>query len=175
MTLVEDSDTGSSSSVIVRKEYLFALQFWCCELSGVKSMKKRQEALLLIFVIWGCFDRRWVRVREAWQKVSLAFSFLMLLSPRFCPAVLVWIKIIKREGESKIPLCNPSGGKILLRASASYNKLLGRAAFRILPDFHDGVPLRKQPASLRHWLFPQKATTADVKLIPNPPPFAKAM
>ena len=30
--LVEDSDTGSPSSITVSMNYLFAFQFWCCEL-----------------------------------------------------------------------------------------------------------------------------------------------
>ena len=38
-----------------------------------------QEALLLIFVIWRCFDCRWVRVGGVVQKVSFVFSLLMLL------------------------------------------------------------------------------------------------
>ena len=33
-------------------------------------------------------------------------------------------------GGSEIPLCNPSGEKLLLRPFLSYNKLLGRVAFR---------------------------------------------
>ena len=60
--------------------------------------------------------------------------------------------------------CNPSGGEILLRASASYNKLLGRVAFRILPNIHSGAPPRKKSTTLRHRLFPQKSSNADVKL-----------
>ena len=58
----------------------------------------------------------------------------------FC---LVQIKINKRQVESKIPLCNPSDGKLLLRSSASYNKLLDRVAFRILSNIHDGALLQK--------------------------------
>ena len=42
------------------------------------------------------------------------------VSPRFLLVVLLWIKRIRRQIESKIPFCNPSGGKILLKASASY-------------------------------------------------------
>ena len=37
----------------------------------------------------------------------------------------------KYSGDSKIPSCKPSGGKLLLRSSSSYNKLLGRVAFKI--------------------------------------------
>ena len=34
------------------------------------------------------------------------------------------VKRIRRQGESKIPFCNPSDGKLLLRPSASDNKIL---------------------------------------------------
>ena len=43
---------------------------------------------------------------------------------------LVLIKEIRRQDESKIPLHRPCGGKLLIRTSASYNKLLGRGVFR---------------------------------------------
>ena len=36
---------------------------------------------------------------------------------------------------SEIPLCNPSGGKLLLRPFSSYSYLLGWVAFRILQKF----------------------------------------
>ena len=39
----------------------------------------RQEGLLLITVIWGCVDCWWVRIGGERQKVSFAFSFLVLL------------------------------------------------------------------------------------------------
>ena len=45
------------------------------------------------------------------------------------------------QGESKIPLRNPSGGQLLLRPSASYNKLLDRVAFRILSSIHEDLHL----------------------------------
>ena len=41
--------------------------------------------------------------------------------------LLMLIKGIRRYSECKIPLPNPSGGKLLLRLSVSYNKLLGLA------------------------------------------------
>ena len=50
----------------------------------------------------------------------------------------VWCKSREKEVEFKIPLCNPSGGELLIRPSSSYNKLLGRVAFRILSNIHDG-------------------------------------
>ena len=55
----------------------------------------------------------------------------------------VLVKIIRRLDEPKIPLSNPSGGKLLLRPSASYNELLGRVVFRIPPNIHDGPLLQK--------------------------------
>ena len=55
-----------------------------------------------------CYSRKWGRG----------------VSPRFHIVALVWIKITKRQGDFKIPLCNPSGGKVfsprLLRAMLSY-------------------------------------------------------
>ena len=78
---------------------------------------------MLIFVIWECFDRRWVRVGGAGQKASV--------------------------NPSKILLYNPSGGKILLRASAGY-KLSDRVVLRILPNIYDGAPPRKQSTALRY-------------------------
>ena len=56
---------------------------------------------------------------------------------------LVQIKRIKRQGESKIPLCNPSNRKLPLRPSASYNKLLDRVGFRTMSNIHDRALLQK--------------------------------
>ena len=50
----------------------------------------------------------------------------------------------KRQGESKIPLYNPSGEKIIFRA-----KLLGRVAFKILPNIHDEAPPAKKTNDLK--------------------------
>ena len=64
-------------------------------------------------------------------------------------SLLVLLKEIRTRDEPKmqegykIPLRNPSGGKLLLRSSSSYNKLLGRVAFRILSNIHEGAPLQK--------------------------------
>ena len=47
---------------------------------GGKATRESQEALLLIFVIWGCcFGCRGMRVGGVEQKVSFAFSCLVLL------------------------------------------------------------------------------------------------
>ena len=84
----------------------------------------------------------WSSVGEGWQgqKGSFTFSLLVLLKEmrtlsqlRFHLIVLVWIKRIRRQGESKILFCNPNGGKILVRTSECYKNLLGWVPFRVLP------------------------------------------
>ena len=50
---------------------------------------------------------------------------------------------IRRQGGSKIALWNPNGEKLFLISFSSYNKLLGRIAFRILSNIHDGALLEK--------------------------------
>ena len=67
------------------------------------------------------------------------------MSPRFYLVVIEFgVNQENQEaGGSKIPLCNTSGGELLLRPSLSYNKLLGRVAFRILSSIYDGALLRK--------------------------------
>ena len=58
--LVEDSDTCSPSPVIFRREYLFALQFWYCELCVKNRLGGGRKLVLLVFVPWHCFNRQWV-------------------------------------------------------------------------------------------------------------------
>ena len=86
------------------------------------------------------------------------------VSSRFYRVFFVWIEVIGRQGESKISLYNSIVGKILLRASAGYNELLGRGVFRILPNIQDGVPQWGQPTTWGHWLLPRGGTTAGVRL-----------
>ena len=61
--------------------------------------------------------------------------------------LLVEIKRIRKQGESKIPLYNSSGGKRLLVYYSSNNKLLSKVAFRILSNIlsktHDGTLMQK--------------------------------
>ena len=52
--LVEDSDTGSPSSVTVRMEYLFAFQYWYCELCAKTRWGEGRKHCLLVFVLWLC-------------------------------------------------------------------------------------------------------------------------
>ena len=63
--LVEDSETRGPSLITLTMEYLFVLQIWCCELNVGSQWRGREEMLLLIFIIWGCFDRQRVRVDGA--------------------------------------------------------------------------------------------------------------
>ena len=124
-----------------------------------KSTRGSRKALLLIFVIWGwCFDCRWVRIDGIGQKVSFTFSFLVLLKEMrtrgqsktgFHLFTLLWVKITKAQGEFRILLCNPSGRMILFRASASYIKLLGRVALRILLSIHNEAPPAKTTNGLK--------------------------
>ena len=74
------------------------------------------------------------RFRISWYQVEI-FLFVLGVAQRnedagrFSDLIffyLVLMKRIKRQGDSKIPLCNPSGGKYPLRPSASYNKFLDR-------------------------------------------------
>ena len=51
--------------------------------------------------------------------------------------LLMLIKGIRRYSECKIPLPNPSGGKLLFRPSVSYNKLLGSGVSRTLSNISD--------------------------------------
>ena len=62
---------------------------------------------------------------------------------------LVLITKIKRQGKSKISLCNSIGGKLLLRPFASYNKLLGTVELRILSNIQDGAFLQKQASVIK--------------------------
>ena len=57
--------------------------------------------------------------------------------------LLMLIKGIRRYSECKIPLPNPSGGKLLLKLSVSYNKLLGSGVSRTLSNIYDGAFLQK--------------------------------
>ena len=87
------------------------------------------------------------------------------VSPRFHFVVLVWIKITKGQCEPKFFLCNPRSRKILLRASANYNKLLGRVAIRILPNIHNEVPPMKTINGLKTLTVSLKIPTLNC--IPN--------
>ena len=75
------------------------------------------------------------RNEEAESVQDQCFTLLLLC--------LVLIKRIRRQGVSEIALCNPSGAKLPVRPSSTYNKLLGRIAFRILSNIHDGALLQK--------------------------------
>ena len=63
----------------------------------------------------------WATARPLVTRVSLIY-----LRNRWVFLVTAVNQVNRIQGESKIPLCNSSGGKLLLRPSSSYNKLLGR-------------------------------------------------
>ena len=91
------------------------------------------------------------------QKVSFVVSLLVLITkmktqgqPKISLLCFGVNQENLRDQRVKIPLCNPNAGKILLRASASYNKLLGIAEFRTLPNIYHGSSPRKQSTVLRH-------------------------
>ena len=88
---------------------------------------------------WG-FMGRGRKSRSHFHSLCYSRKWGRGVSPRFHIVALVWIKITKRQGDFKIPLCNPSGGKVLPKASASYAKLLGKVAFRVLPNIHGESP-----------------------------------
>ena len=62
----------------------------------------------------------------------------------FIVLLLVLIKGIRRYGECKIPLPNPSGGKLLFRPSVNYNILLGSGVSTTLSNIYDEAFLQKQ-------------------------------
>ena len=74
------------------------------------------------------------------------------VSPRFHLIVfvcLVWIKKIRRQGESRLSYVTP-----VVETSPS-----DRVAFRILSNINNGAPLQAQVMTLTCWLFLQKSST----------------
>ena len=75
-------------------EYSFASQFWYCELCVENRRGRRERAesiVLLIFVIWRCFNRRWMRGCGLRQKVLFrASSNCIFFQPGFKPAQWAW-------------------------------------------------------------------------------------
>ena len=74
--LAEDSNTGGPSSFTVLMEYLFPFQFWYCKLCvenrwGARGKGGAESIVLLIFVLWHCFNRRYMRGCGLEQKVLL--------------------------------------------------------------------------------------------------------
>ena len=93
----------------------------------------------------GCYSRQWgCGVNPIFHIVVFVFG--------------VNHDIIRRQGESKIPICNLIDRKFLL-GPATYNKLLERIAFSVLWNIHDWDLLQKLRKSLRGWQFLQKRPT----------------
>ena len=75
-TIFELRNSGNIKFVMLFQDY-FRCYF---RTKGGKATRGSQEALLLIFVIWGCcFGCRGMRVGGVGQRVSFAFSCLVLL------------------------------------------------------------------------------------------------
>ena len=81
--LVEDSDTGGPSSITVRMEYLFC--FWNSDIVNfVCKIDEREEEsiVLLIFVLWQCLNRQWVRDCQVGRKSYLGPTEITTFSSR---------------------------------------------------------------------------------------------
>ena len=79
---IEDSDTGGRSSITVRIEYLLVFQVSYCELC-VGNQCGEAGNILLIFVLWGCFNCRWVRVEAEsliWGQLKLHLSVIVFFA-----------------------------------------------------------------------------------------------
>ena len=75
---------------------------------------------------------------------SHVFSLLHPLDEFYLKGMRTWSQSIKRiRRQRKYKISNTNGGKLLLRFSSSYKKLLDRFAFRNLSNINDGVLLRK--------------------------------
>ena len=118
-----------------------------------------------ILVEWSCANKRSKSMRtqffyrmvvhnrkNEWKwTIYFVFSFLVLQKKTITRVeskissflFLVLIKGITRKRYSKIPLPNPSIGKLPLRPSVNCNKLLGRGISRTLSNIYDGAFLRK--------------------------------
>ena len=57
------------SSITIIMEYLLAFQYWYCELCVKTDQGEAKKIVLLIFVLWRCLDRRWMRGGGVGQKV----------------------------------------------------------------------------------------------------------
>ena len=73
--LVEYYDNGGLSSITVRMEYLFPFQFWYYELIVKTNEGEADSIVLLIFVLWRYFNRRWVSSCGVGQEVVFKASW----------------------------------------------------------------------------------------------------
>ena len=83
--LAEDADTDGPSSFTIRTEYLFAFQFWYCNLCAENQRGVREgtkSIVLLIFLIWRCFTCRLVRGCGLGQKLLFRASWNLIFSSR---------------------------------------------------------------------------------------------
>ena len=121
VNLVEDSDTDSPSLITVRLEYLL------CNSHVVNLVWESSEEEVASIIVNFCYlGVLWSSVGESWWGGAESFC----------------------ESVQDCFTYNPSGGKILVRDSAGYNKLLRRVTFRILPRWSSPVKTTK---SLKTW------------------------
>ena len=72
--LVEDSNTGCPSSVTVRMEYFFSFNPDIVNFVRKTDEGEVKNIVLLIFVLWWCFNHQWMRGREVGQNVLFRAS-----------------------------------------------------------------------------------------------------
>ena len=80
--LMKDFNTGSPSSITVRKEYLFCFSILILGTQCRKQpIRGEQETLFCCSLfIWGCFDRQWLRVGWGSRMSHLYFRFWCYLT-----------------------------------------------------------------------------------------------
>lgn len=104
--LVEDSDTGGPSSIMVRMEYLLDFQFWLCYVCAKNRWGEAEIISSLIFCSMGCFSYRWIKgggelsLGEGWWDGAESLTLARPKIASFCPwffRKLVWLNPKARE------------------------------------------------------------------------------
>ena len=136
----------------------FSLLFACCSLLFLSFYEQLSNCLTTRVTLIYLIDE------------FFTFSFLLLLKQMRTrgeskiSSCCFFVSCKSRElggRRSKIPSCNPSGEKFL-RPTSSYNRFLGRVAFKILSTIHNGALSWKYPTALTFWSFQQKSSTAVI-------------
>ena len=93
--LAEHSNTGYPSSFTVRMAYLFAFEFWYCEICVENRWgggRGAESIVSLIFLLWRCFNSRWVRSCGLGQRVLFTASWnIIFFQPGFNPMQQAWL------------------------------------------------------------------------------------
>ena len=98
--------------------------------------------LMLFWVIDAGFENTYTVSRKGKEHAGAVQDLI------FCFCVWCKSRNFRRQGLSKIFSCNHSDGKLLLRPSTSYNRLLDKVASRILSNIHDRALLRKYSTTI---------------------------